>query len=168
MENQKNIISQKNIDRLETQGFTGFTAKELSDHQYGIRFAYWLCASFVLLGLILNSIPILVFAMLMALGGAISSRHPFDYIYNYGVRHLFNKPKTPRRAFQGNLSCGIATVFIIAIILSFYNGYVTTGYVFGGMLLSVAILVASTDFCIPSFTYKNYLKFKSSNLANKV
>ena len=160
MKNHKNIIPQENIERLETQGFTGFSAKELSDHRMGIRFAYWLCASFVILGLVLSNIPILIFAMLMALGGAIHSRHPFDYVYNATVRHLLNKPKTPRRAIQGNIACGIATLMILTVIILFYNDYMTAGYIVGTMLLSSALLVGSTDICIPSIVYKILMKRK--------
>lgn len=168
MENQKNTIPQKNIERLETQGFTGYTAEELSEHQYGIRFAYWLCASFVALGIILNSIPVLVFALLAALGAVIHNRHPFDYIYNNGVRQLLNKPKSPKRAIQGKIACGLASVHIIGIILSFYYGHFVIGYIIGGTLLSVALLVASTDFCIPSVMYKYFMKNKTSAIEDNL
>ena len=168
MGNKKNIISKRNIERLEMQGFTGFTSEEISAHQYGIRFAYWLCASLVFLGLIFNSIPILSIALLAAFGAVIHSKHPFDYIYNYGVRHLFNRPKTPKRAIQGKIACGIATLTIIGIILFFHNGNMIGGYILGGMLLSSAFLVASTDICIPSIVYKIYIKNKSSNIIDKV
>ena len=158
MKNQNCTIPQKNIDRLETQGFTGFTAQELSDHQYGIRFAYWLCATFVLAGLIFKSIPLLTIALLAAMGAVVHSRHPFDYIYNFGIRKLLNKPKTPKRAIQGKIACAIASAHIIGIILGFYYGYTIVGYVIGGLLLGPALLVASTDICIPSIVYKYFNK----------
>ncbi len=164
MKKQKTSIPQKNIDRLEMQGFTGLSASELSDHQLGIRFAYWLCASLVVMGLIFKSIPILAFAMLAAFGAVVHSRHPFDYIYNYGVRQLLKKPETPRRTIQGKIACGIATVMILGIILSFNYDYMTVGYTIGIMLLSSAFLVASTDYCIPSVLYKIF-KSKSGNIA---
>jgi hypothetical protein len=167
MENQKNIISQKNIERLQDQGFTGFTVKELSDHQHGIRFAYWLCATFVILGLIFKSIPILSIALAAAFGAVIHSRHSFDYIYNYGVRQLFNKPETPKRTIQGKIACGIATATIIGIILFFYNNNMTGGYILGSMLLSSAFLVASTDICIPSIAYKLLMKNKTTALKER-
>ena len=160
MENQKNIIPKKNIERLKTQGFIGFSAEEISAHQYGIRFAYWLCATTVLLGLIFKSIPILSIALLAAFGAVTHSRHPFDYIYNYIVRYLFNKPKTPKRAIQGKIACGLATLTIIGIILFFYNGNMIGGYILGGILLSSALLVSTTDICIPSIAYKYLMENK--------
>lgn len=168
MENQKHMISQKNIERLETQGFTGFTAKEISDHQYGIRFAYWLCATFVTLGLIFKSIPLLSIALVAAFGAVIHSRHPFDYVYNYGVRHLLNKPETPKRGIQGKIACGLATLTIIGIILFFNAKNMMGGYILGAMLLSSAFLVASTDICIPSIAYKFFMKNKKSDVVEKV
>ncbi len=168
VKNQKKVISQKNIERLETQGFTGFTAKEISDHQYGIRFAYWLCATFVTLGLIFKSIPLLSIALVAAFGAVIHSRHPFDYIYNYGVRHLFKKPKTPKRAIQGKIACGLATLTIIGIILFFNAENMIGGYILGGMLLSSAFLVSTTDICIPSIAYKFFMKNKTRQNLGKV
>ena len=167
MQNQKNIIPQKNIERLETQGFTGYTKEELSNHQFGIRFAYWTCASFVAVGTILNNIPILTIALLAALGAVVHNRHPFDYIYNNGVRQLLKKPKSPKRAIQGKVACAIASLHIIGIIYCFYNGYITGGYIISVMLLIPALIVASTDYCIPSVAFSFLYKNKAKQMSEK-
>lgn len=142
--------------RLETQGYNGFTDSELNDFIFGIRFAYYSCGSLVVLGLLLTNLEILVVAMIIAFFGALPPYHPFDYLYNYVIRHLIKKPKMPPRSNQGRFACGIATVWLGGVIYLFYVGLNVWGYIAGGILVSIATLVSTMDICIPSMIY-NFL-----------
>ncbi len=142
--------------RLETQGYIGFTDSELNDFKFGIRFAYYLCGSLVILGLSLTNLKILSAAMIIALWGTLPPYHPFDYLYNYVVRHLVNKPKIPPRSNQGRFACGIATVWVSGIIYLFYVGLNFWGYLAGGILVLIATLVSTLDICVPSMIF-NFL-----------
>ena len=150
--------------RLETQGYHGFSDQELAIHRFGIRFAYGLCTTLIIIGLILANIPVLIIAMLVAFFGIFPPYHPFDYLYNYLVRHLIKKPKLPPRSNQGRFACGIASVWIASIIYFFYIGLNLWAYILGVVLLIIAILVTTTDFCIPSIIY-NFL-FKKRKINN--
>jgi hypothetical protein len=161
MENQENVISPTCRKRLETQGYLGYTDSELNDFKFGVRFAYYLCGSLVILGLVLIDINILAAAMIIAFFGSLPPRHPFDYLYNYLVRHLFNKPKMPTRANQGRFACGIATVWLGGIIYLFYAGLNVWAYIAGGILLLIAALVSIFDICIPSMIYNFLFKRKT-------
>lgn len=160
MRNQGNIITPLRRRRLETQGYIGLTDSELNDFKFGIRFAYYLCGSIVILGLALTNLKILFATMIMALWGAIPPYHPFDYLYNYLIRHLVNKPKMPPRSNQGRFACGIATVWVGGIIYLFYVGLNFWGYIAGGILVLIAALVSTMDICIPSMIYNFLFKKK--------
>jgi hypothetical protein len=156
MKNQDCIISPRRKKRLETQGYMGFTDAELDDIKFGIRFAYYLCGSLALIGLMLNSLEVLAVAMIIAFLGTLPPYHPFDYLYNYIIRYLINKPKMPNRPAQGRFACGMATVWLGGTIYLFYTGLNLWGYICGGTLVLVATLVSTLDFCIPSIIY-NFL-----------
>jgi hypothetical protein len=161
MKSQDCIISPIRKKRLESQGYNGFTDSELNDFKFGIRFAYYLCGSLVVLGLLLSNIKILAIAMVIAFLGSLPPYHPFDYVYNYGIRHLMNKPKIPPRPNQGRFACGIATVWLAGTIYLFYIGLNIWGYIAGGILVSIATLVSTTDICIPSIIYNFLFKRKT-------
>jgi hypothetical protein len=153
MKNQDCIISPTRRKRLETQGYVGFTDTELNDFKYGIRFAYYSCVSVVIIGLLTTNLKVLSAAMIVAFFGTLPPYHPFDYLYNYLIRHLINKPKIPHRTNQGRFACGIASVWLGGVIFLFYTGLHVWGYIAGGILVSIATLVSTMDICIPSMIY---------------
>ncbi|MCW9706021.1 DUF4395 domain-containing protein [Fodinibius salsisoli] len=151
------LISPSRISRIKAQGYdTGFTDEEIFIHAVGNRFAYQLCTLLFVTGLVLTSIPILAVAATIALLTVILPYHPFDYLYNYGVRHWLDRPKLPRRTAQAKFACGIAAIWLGMIIYLFGASLMVWGYVMGGILLIIALLVSMVDFCIPSLVY-NYL-----------
>ncbi len=158
MKNEDCILTPTRRKRFETQGYHGFSDTELNDFKFGIRFAYYLCGSLVVLGLLLTNLKILAVAMIIAFFGSLPPYHPFDYLYNYVIRHLINKPKIPARSNQGRFACGIATVWLGGTIYFFYVGLNVLGYIAGGILVSIATLVSTMDICLPSIIYN--LMFK--------
>ena len=153
MNNQNQLISATCKRRLHVQGYQNYSDKELNEFKYGIRFAYGLCITLVAIGLITTSIPVLSFTAFVALAGVFLPNHPFDYLYNYGVRQLLNKPKLPPRTNQVKFACGIASVWLTIAIYFLYNDYLVAGNMFGTSLFAVGALVTTTDICIPSMIY---------------
>ena len=100
MDEKNSIISQTTKRRLIVQGYNCYSDKELNDYKYGIRFAYYLCDSLVILGLLLTNLWILAIAMTIAFFGWLLPKHPFDYLYNYVVRRMINRPEIPPRTNQ--------------------------------------------------------------------
>jgi hypothetical protein len=154
MEETDRLISQANIKRLITQGYCNYSAKELHDYRLGFRLAYKLCAATVLLGLILNNIIILIIAATIALLGVIPPYHPFDYLYNHAVRYALHKPRIPPRPTQARFACGLAATCLSLTVYFLFNHQTTMEYIFGITVLLSAILVSTTDICIPSMIYK--------------
>lgn len=160
MEKTAGIITPVIRKRLETQGYVGYTNSELHDFRFGIRFAYYLCGSLVVLGLLMTNVEILACAMVIAFLGSFPPYHPFDYLYNYAIRHVVGKPKIPPRTNQGRFACGVATAWLGGVIYCFYTGLHGLGYAAGGLLVAIAVLVSTTDICIPSMVYNFWFKRK--------
>jgi rhodanese-related sulfurtransferase len=155
------LISPVRISRIKEQGYDkGFTDEEISIHAVGNRFAYQMCMLLFATGLILTSVPILTVAAIIALLAVILPYHPFDYLYNYIVRYWINRPQLPHRTNQARFACGIASVWLGVIVYLFYNYHFVWGYILGGILLIIALLVSIADFCIPSLIYNKLFRKK--------
>jgi len=157
---RKTLISSSRRYRIRCQGYSGYSDVDLSKLAFGNRFAYYLCSILLLIGVVSINIPILSIMMIVALFGVILPNHPFDYIYNTLLSKTLNKPKLPRRSKQLKFACLIATVWLAATIYLFSVGFTIAGYVAGGILFFVAILVSTTDVCIPSLIYNFLFKFE--------
>lgn len=160
MKTKKGLISITRINRLRVQGYCNYSDADLSELAFGNRFALILCSAIVLIGVITANIPVLFTMMIVALFGVILPNMPFDYIYNYIIRGMLNKPKLPPRSKQAKFACSIATIWLAGTIYLFYAGFNTAGYISGGLLSSVALLVSYTDICIPSIIYNFLFRVK--------
>ena len=156
MDEDAKLTSATRIKRIRVQGYTDMSDAEISGLAFGNRFAYIVCTSILLVGIVTANIPILATMMAVAFLGVVLPNHPFDYLYNHLVRNVLDKPELPPRSNQLKFACGIATVWIGTTIYLFYSGFTLAGYIAGGMLFSVAFLVSAFDFCIPSIIY-NFL-----------
>jgi hypothetical protein len=148
--------------RLHEQGFRNLSDAELANHKFGIRFAYYLCGSLVLVGLITHSVPLLSVMLGIAVLGMLPPYHPLDYLFNGLVRHLVGRPRLLRRANQSRFACAIATIFLSGIVYGFIVGKDILAYLLGGMLLISAFLVSVFDICIPSKIYNALFERKSA------
>ena len=83
--------------QLQIQGFD-LGDDALTEIGPYMRWAPAICASFMAVGTVLASPWVLWALAATAIAGVFLPSHPFDYIYNYGVRHLTG---TPRRHLRG-------------------------------------------------------------------
>ena len=136
-------------ENLGTQGYC-LSPIEARQLRVGLRFPTALCLALVGVGLALQSA--LLIAMLVPIGAVAgwSSRHPFDHLWNHGVRHLTGAPPLPPNPTRRRHAFKLATVWLGAIAVLFAAGQATGALVLGGVLVSVCSLVTVTNFCIPS------------------
>lgn len=160
MKDKQPLVTPRRLYSIRTQGYCGYNDTGLSELAFGNRFAYFICSSFLLIGVVSANIPILSIMMVIAFFGIILPNHPFDYIYNNFLSKSLNKPKLPHRSKQLKFACTIATLWLLATIYLFYTGNTILGYIFGGILFSIAFLVSTTDICIPSLIYNFLFKYK--------
>jgi hypothetical protein len=134
---------------LGVQGYC-LSTDESRALRWGLRFPTALCLAFVIIGLALQS-AVLILAMVPI--GAVAgwtSRHPFDLIWNHGLRHLTGAPELPPNPTPRRHAFKLATVWLLAVGLLFASGAETAGLLLGGILVGVCSLVTATNFCIPS------------------
>ncbi len=133
---------------------------DVSDDPDFLKIVPWLRITFLLCGSLFGIATALAFTPAMwalvpiAAAGAIFKVHPFDLVYNYGIRHLTGTRTLPPNGAPTRFACGLATPWMVATALSFQFGLAPLGYALGGSLTAVAALVGITHFCIPSFIYQ--------------
>jgi len=86
--------------------------------------------------------------------GAIFPVHPFDLIYNLGIRRFTGTHPLPRRGAPSRFACGLGAVWLIGTAALFLEGISLAGYILGGSLVAVGTLVATNHICIPSMIYR--------------
>jgi hypothetical protein len=150
-------LSPTRVKRLGVQGYLAYTNEQLAELSLAIRLPYGLCAVIAAAGVVTTNIPILTVLMVLALLGAALPNHPFDYLYNFCLRHLLKRPLLPPRTAQTRFACIVATIWLAITIGLFSRDMVVIGTIWGGILVAIATLVSLTDICIPSMIY-NYFR----------
>jgi len=156
------VIEQRHVERqisptarrrIEAQGFIGYSDGYLADINYWLRLAPFICMIWVAVGTWMAS-PYALWALApFALLGAVLSGHPFDVIYNRGIRHLIGTPALPKYGKPRRFGCGVMTVWLGIEGAAFYGGWVGTGYALGIFAVLMSLTNVTTGFCVPSFTY---------------
>lgn len=136
-------------DNLATQGYclSGGEARRL---RVGLRFPTALCLALVITALALQSALMVALLVPVGLVAGWTSRHPFDYVWNHGVRHLLGGPELPRNPRRRRHAFKLATVWLAAVAALFAAGANTPALALGGVLVAVCGLVTVTNFCVPS------------------
>lgn len=134
---------------LGTQGYA-LSEGDARSLRVGLRFATALCLALVVTGLALESA--LVIALLVPIGAVAgwTRRHPFDLIWNHGLRHLAHAPGLPPNPTRRRHAFKLATFWLAGVAALFAVGAATAALVLGGVLVGVCALVTITNFCIPS------------------
>jgi hypothetical protein len=134
---------------LAVQGYC-LSAEDSRALRWGLRFPTALCFGLVATGLVLQS-PVLILALVPV--GAIAGwtrRHPFDPLWNRGVRHLSGAPELPPNPAPRRHGFKVGTVWLAAVGILFAVGQGTAALILGVPLLAACGLLTATNFCIPS------------------
>lgn len=134
---------------LATQGYR-LQAPEQRALGLGLRFSTGLCL--VLTTVALASMSALAFAGLTVIGlvAGFAPRHPFDYLWNGGVRHLFGAPALPPSPARRRHAFKMATVLMGAIAILLALGASTAAIVVGGLTIAACTAVTVANLCLPS------------------
>jgi hypothetical protein len=94
----------------------------------------------------------LMVAVLVPIGlvAGWSPRHPFDPLWNRGLRHLLGAPPLPPNPPRRRHAFKLATAWLTAVAILFATGADAAALVAGGILVAVCGLVTATNFCVPS------------------
>jgi len=149
---------------LAVQGYC-LTAEESRALRVGLRFPTALCLALVVTGLVLQS-AVLILALVPI--GAIAGwtqRHPFDWLWNHGLRHLSGAPELPPNPTPRRHAFKLATVWLLAVGMLFAVGQATAALALGIVLVGVCGLVTATGFCIPSTLLGAWWRWRGSSAA---
>ena len=146
-------VSATTRQRIEAQGYLGLSDETLAKVGPWLRLSPAICMVWVAIATFYESATALWVLIPFAALGVILPWHPFDVIYNLGIRNLIGTELLPRSHAPRKFACMVATVWLIATSWAFYSGATTLGYVLGGSLVVAAAVPTFTDFCIPSFFY---------------
>ena len=149
---------------LAVQGFC-LSPKESRALRFGLRFPTALCLALVVVGLALQS-ALMIFALVPI--GAVAgwtARHPFDLLWNHGLRRLFNAPPLPPNPTPRRHAFKLATVWLLAVGVLFAVGQATAALLLGGVLVAVCGLVTVTHFCVPSTLLGMWWRWRGTSAA---
>lgn len=134
---------------LSVQGYC-LTHAEGRALRWGLRFPTALCLALAVTGLALGSAGLILALVPIGAIAGWTSRHPFDLIWNHGLRHLSGAPALPPNPTPRRHAFKLATVWLLAVGLLFAFGQSAAALVLGAVLVGVCGLVTTTNFCIPS------------------
>jgi Domain of unknown function (DUF4395) len=134
---------------LVVQGYW-LSAEEIRALRLRLRYPTALCLAAVVTGLALQSALMLLALVPIGVVAGWTPRHPFDLIWNHGLRHLSGAPELPPNPTPRRHAFKLASAWLLAVGLLFAVGQPTAALILGGVLVAVCALVTVTNFCIPS------------------
>jgi hypothetical protein len=134
---------------LAVQGYC-LSADEARRLRVGLRFPTALCLALVITGLILESAVLILALVPIGASAGWTRRHPFDLLWNHGLRHLVDAPELPPNPTPRRHAFKLATFWLLAVGVLFAAGQAAAALALGGVLVAVCGLVTATNFCIPS------------------
>ena len=134
---------------LEVQGYR-LDPVQTQALRWGLRFPTALCLAIVVVGLALQSAVLILALVPIGAVAGWTARHPFDLLWNHGLRHLRGAPPLPPNPQPRRHAFKLATVWLLAVGLLFAFGLGTAGLILGGVMVAVCGLLTTTNYCIPS------------------
>lgn len=161
-----NAIASWSRGSLSMQGYSFLSDEERRELWLGLRFSPLLCLVGIALGTALAS-PVLLFVMAATalIGGFITAKHPFDYLYDLAVRPLLGGPSVPPSPAPRRFACQMATPWIVAIAVAFIAGSSAVAWILALPLLVVGTVVTVTNWCLPSLIYGRLHRPRSAKAA---
>ncbi len=144
--------------RVEMQGFLGLSDDTLVELEPWLRFSPAVCAAWAASATWVGSVPSLIALSVLALLGAALPRHPFDLLYNLGIRRLTSTPVIPRYAAPRRFACLVGSAWLASTAAAFALGAPGTARVLGSFFTALALVPVLTGFCVPSFVFSRWVR----------
>ena len=118
-----NTVSSTTRKRIEAQGYLGLSDAGLAEVGPWLRLAPAICMVWSAIATLYQSELALMILVPFAALGALLRGHPFEAIYNYGIRHIIGTQKLPPAQAPRRFACGVATIYLLVTIIAFHNGF---------------------------------------------
>lgn len=136
---------------LETQGYR-LSDAERRALRVGLRFSTGLCLPLVAAGVALDSVPLLLAAIAIALVAGFTARHPFDYLWNGVVRRALDAAPLPPNPQRRRDAFKVGAAMLVILVVLVVAGADTAALILGGSLLVACLTVTTLNLCLPSET----------------
>ena len=143
-------ISTTARERIQAQGFCGLSDATYAQINYPLRLAPAIMMAWVAVGTALGSAHVLWALVPFTALGAVLTGHPFDVLYNYGLRFLIGTQKLPRYGNRRRFAFGVATIMVSLAAGGFQAGVPLLGYIVGGAIVASTCLNVITGICGPA------------------
>lgn len=140
--------------KLEMQGYSCSIDTGVVKIQRWLRFTPMVNTIWLLTGMILTSPLILVLFSLASMLGAGMKYHPFDLVYNHGIRYLTGTPPLPANPVPRRFSMGLVSVWSAGVAVLFTFDYFLAGYLLGAVPVLAGLTMTLTHFCLGSWIYR--------------
>ena len=144
-------MNEKLRSHLTTQGFA-CESELVGQMAPWLRWTPALSAIWIAAGTSARASAILWTFSLCAAAGAWGW-HPFDALFNYGVRHLIGLPRLPPSPVPRRFAMASAAVWSAVTGLLFDWHLDTAGLALGTVMALAAITVATTQFCLGAWVW---------------
>ena len=145
--------------RVEMQGFLGLTDDEISQFNYWLRLAPVICLLWIGAGLAYSSPVIIGLLVPFAFLGGVRDGHPFDVIYNRGIRHVLSRRELPSYGLPRRFGCLLASIVLGLTSILLAVGANFAAYVLGVAMVVMASVQVTTGYCIPSALYRRLIAY---------
>jgi len=136
---------------LEVQGFDGLDDATIGAVEPWLRMAPAILLVWTAAGVVTCSAPTLWAAVPFSLGAVVLRNHPFDVLYNHGLRHLTGGPRLPRYGRERRLAWLLSSGWLAVTGLLFHLGMSLAATAVGSLLLAVEAILVGTGRCVPSY-----------------
>ncbi|HZD68967.1 MAG TPA: DUF4395 family protein [Actinomycetes bacterium] len=134
---------------LSVQGYQ-LSAEQRRALRVGVRLPTALCLALVVTGLVARSAVLVLALVPIGIVAGWTPRHPFDAVWNHGLRHLKAAPPLPPNPRRRRHTFKLATVWLAGVGALLALGQTAAALGFGAVLVGVCALVTATNICIPS------------------
>lgn len=146
---------------LAAQGYH-LTPEQSRALRVGVRLSTGLCLALVVAGLAARSGLMILALVPIGIVAGWTARHPFDALWNHGLRHLTRGPLLPHNPPRRRHSFKIGAVWLLAIGLLLIHGDTPAALTLGALLVAVCGLLTATNICIPSVVLAALQRWRSS------
>jgi hypothetical protein len=151
-----------NRRKIEAQGFLCLSNDEVESLNVWLRFTPAITLVWFTAGVWEASPRILFWLAMMTMLGAILTGHPFDVLYNHGIRYIAASPEIPPFSRQRRFAYLLAAVQILGTLTAFYAGYRTVGYAVGIASIGAGAVYVITGNCAPSLLLNKFFPQEGS------
>lgn len=142
-------FSRWSLQRLAIQGYGGVSYEERRSFSMGLRLTTGLCLATFLSALAFGSAWALAALATVALVAGLAPRHPLDYVWQYGARHLVGGAPLPVNPPERRLAFLLAAPGVLLVAVLVGAGWTAAAWVASVPLVVPCATVTATHLCLP-------------------